>query len=103
MLPLMLLILGGYVGVAYITHATQGFYTYAFLDPEKQGPAMLAAYLVGITAAEVIIFVLVWGMMKLKTRVFPVKSLDEGLADEELKDTDVDEVSLRSGKHGYAV
>ncbi|KAK7041603.1 hypothetical protein VNI00_009193 [Paramarasmius palmivorus] len=69
MLPCMLVILGGYLGLAYITHATQGFYTYSFLDPSKEKPSMLAAYIVGITLAEVIIFALVWGMVKLRERL----------------------------------
>lgn len=32
-LPLLILILACYLGVAYITHADQGFYVYHFLDP----------------------------------------------------------------------
>lgn len=57
-LPFCVLILVAYLGVAYITHATQGFYTYPFLDPTLQGPK-LAAYIIGILLAEIIIFCLV--------------------------------------------
>jgi len=60
--------LGCYLGVAYITHATKGFYTYAFLDPTKKGKA-LAGYIIGIAIAECIIFALVKGLMILRSRV----------------------------------
>ena len=52
--------------MAYITKATQGFYVYSFLNPKK-GP-VLAAYIVGILAGSIAIFVLVnlikWGLAK---------------------------------------
>ncbi|KAF9261816.1 hypothetical protein L218DRAFT_961056 [Marasmius fiardii PR-910] len=67
----MIIILGGYCGIAYITKDTQGFYTYPFLDP-KHGP-ILAAYIVGIAVAECIIFAIVWGIMTLRQKLFPVK------------------------------
>jgi hypothetical protein len=54
-LPFLVLIMVGYLGVAYITHATQGFYAYSFLDPEKQH-AMLAAYIAGIPIGECLVF-----------------------------------------------
>jgi len=57
-LPVCILVLGAYLGVAYITHVTQGFYTYSFLDPTLQGP-VLAAYIIGIAVVEVIVFCLI--------------------------------------------
>ncbi|GJE98930.1 hypothetical protein PsYK624_151670 [Phanerochaete sordida] len=57
-LPLLLVLLAGYLGVASITSATQGFYPYAFLDPHTQG-GTLAAYIVGIAAGACAAFVLV--------------------------------------------
>ncbi|KDR73316.1 hypothetical protein GALMADRAFT_72750 [Galerina marginata CBS 339.88] len=62
-----LLVMVGYLGVAYITHATQGIYTYSFLDPHKQG-AKLAAYIVGIAVGEIIVFSLVRGVVVLRER-----------------------------------
>jgi len=62
-----LLFMVGYLGVAYITHATQGIYTYSFLDPHKQG-AKLAAYIVGIAVGEIIVFSLVRGIVVLRER-----------------------------------
>ncbi|THH33151.1 hypothetical protein EUX98_g1042 [Antrodiella citrinella] len=52
------LMLAGYLGIAYITHKTQGFYPYTFLDPKEQGK-LLAAYIVGIAVAEILIFIIV--------------------------------------------
>lgn len=61
-----MLIVACYLGVAYITKATQGFYVYSFLNPSK-GP-ILAAYIVGILAGSIIVFVIVnlikWGLAK---------------------------------------
>jgi len=62
-----LVMLGCYLGLAYITYATQGFYTYAFLNPETQGNA-LAGYIIGIAVAECIIFAIVKGLMILRSR-----------------------------------
>ncbi|KAJ3534267.1 hypothetical protein NMY22_g7000 [Coprinellus aureogranulatus] len=69
-LPVTIVMLGGYLGVAYITYHTQHFYPYSFLDPKEQGK-MLAAYIVGIAVGQAIIFVIVWGIIKL--RVFLVQ------------------------------
>jgi hypothetical protein len=46
-----------YLGVAYITHATQGLYVYSFLNPSK-GP-ILAAYIIGILVGTVLVFCIV--------------------------------------------
>jgi len=56
------LLLASYLGVAYITHATQGIYTYGFLDPKVQGK-LLAAYIVGIAVGQCIIFLAVTGLI----------------------------------------
>lgn len=61
-------ILGGYLGVAYITHVTQGIYTYSFLDPKKQGK-LLAAYIIGIGVGQCIIFLIVTGVIHLRERM----------------------------------
>jgi hypothetical protein len=67
-LPFLVVMLGGYLGVAYITHATQGFYSYSFLDPAK-GRGRLAIYVVGIALAECILFVAVRGVCILRQRL----------------------------------
>lgn len=56
-----------YVGLAYVTYATQGFYPYAFLNPAN-GRGRLAGYIVGIAAACAVIFVIVWGLIWIRRR-----------------------------------
>ncbi|CAK5270863.1 unnamed protein product [Mycena citricolor] len=63
-----IVLLGGYLGVAYITHKTQGFYTYGFLDPQTQH-ATLAAYIIGIAAGQIILFCIVRGIVMLRQRL----------------------------------
>ncbi|KAG7444096.1 uncharacterized protein BT62DRAFT_900955 [Guyanagaster necrorhizus] len=63
-----IVLLGAYLGVAYITHATQGFYTYDFLDPQQQG-SFLAAYIVGIAVGYIVAFGVVFGIMVIRRRV----------------------------------
>ncbi|EDR00926.1 uncharacterized protein LACBIDRAFT_192763 [Laccaria bicolor S238N-H82] len=88
-LPFGLFFLAGYLGIAYITHATQGFYSYSFLDPQKQH-GKVAAYIVGIAVGEIIIFCLIRGVIVLRERwairarlVMVGGSTDENLEDEE--------------------
>lgn len=67
-IPLLILLLALYLALAYITHATQGFYPYAFLDP-AHGGGRLAGYIIGIAAACVVIFLVVWGLIWVRKRV----------------------------------
>ena len=55
--------LGGYLGIAYITVETEGFYTYSFLNPEKTSMGKRAAYIVGILVAAVVVFLLSKGVI----------------------------------------
>ncbi|KAL0579022.1 hypothetical protein V5O48_002976 [Marasmius crinis-equi] len=83
----MIIILGGYCGLAYVTEATQGFYTYPFLNPDK-GP-ILAGYIVGIALAECIIFSVVWGLMTFKAKYFPVaRHVDAGTSRDDTPELD---------------
>lgn len=66
-LPVTILLLAGYLGVAYITYETQGFYAYSFLNPKKQG-AFLAAYIIGIAVAQCVIFSIVRTVILLRER-----------------------------------
>lgn len=72
---LVFLLLACYLGVAYITYATQGFYTYSFLNPSKEH-GYLAAYIVGIGAAGFIIFALARTACALRTRFFPPRAVN---------------------------
>ncbi|KAK5634827.1 hypothetical protein RRF57_010540 [Xylaria bambusicola] len=64
-LPFLILLLALYLALAYLTHATKGFYTYPFLDPSLQG-ALVAAYVFGIAIGICIIFAVVWGLIWLR-------------------------------------
>ncbi|KAM5535546.1 hypothetical protein V8D89_010713 [Ganoderma adspersum] len=72
-LPICIVVLACYLGVAYITHATQGFYTYSFLDPKKEH-AKLAGYIVGIGVAECIAFLLARALVWVRMRLSGPKS-----------------------------
>jgi len=68
-LPLCLFIVALYTGLAYLTHATQHFYPYDFLDPSLHG-ARVAAYVFGVLIGECIIFSIAWGLSKLRNNIF---------------------------------
>lgn len=53
----LIIILALYLGVAYITNATEGWFVYSFLNPDN-GP-ILAGYIVGIAAGAIIAFSIV--------------------------------------------
>ncbi|KAI0547837.1 hypothetical protein F4679DRAFT_552879 [Xylaria curta] len=61
-LPIQLLLVALYLALAYITHATKGFYTYSFLDPSLQG-SLVAAYVFGIAIGICILFAVVQGLI----------------------------------------
>ena len=47
-----------YLSLAYLTHATQGWYTYDFLDLDKHSSGIVAAYIVGILVGSIIVFLI---------------------------------------------
>ncbi|RPD59105.1 hypothetical protein L226DRAFT_99274 [Lentinus tigrinus ALCF2SS1-7] len=67
-LPLCVFTLACYLGVAYITEATQGFYTYSFLDPGKEH-AKLAGYIIAVGIAECLAFLLARGLAWVRDRL----------------------------------
>ncbi|KAJ8522302.1 hypothetical protein ONZ45_g1104 [Pleurotus djamor] len=115
-LPICIVMLGCYLGVAYITHASQGVYVYSFLDPGEQG-ALLAAYIIGIGVGECVAFVLAWALMRLRVwfvsrrRTPGTTTLGEA-GDDEKKEREVVEVledweevemsPSHHAKHGHA-
>lgn len=58
-LPFLLILLALYLALAYLTQASQGFYPYDFLHPNR-GHGRLAGYVLGILAAVCVLFVVVW-------------------------------------------
>ncbi|KAF7358930.1 hypothetical protein MSAN_01233400 [Mycena sanguinolenta] len=65
LLPFGLIILSCYVGVIYITYATQGFYAYSFMDP-AHGHVRLALSILGVGVAECVIFAVIHGIVLLR-------------------------------------
>ncbi|ELQ36574.1 hypothetical protein OOU_Y34scaffold00654g30 [Pyricularia oryzae Y34] len=61
----LIIILCLYLALAYVTHATKGFYVYPFLDPAG-GAGKLAAYICGIAVGCIVIFLLVLGLIWLR-------------------------------------
>ncbi|RYP52551.1 hypothetical protein DL769_010649 [Monosporascus sp. CRB-8-3] len=61
----LIVILALYLGLAYVTLATQGFYVYPFLNPAETagGRRGVTAYIFGILAAVIVIFGIVWSVI----------------------------------------
>ncbi|THX37595.1 hypothetical protein D6D10_05788 [Aureobasidium pullulans] len=70
-LPLVIL-LALYLGLAYLTHSTQNFYVYPFLDP-RNGRGLIAGACIGILAAAVVVFVIVHFLTKLREWITETK------------------------------
>lgn len=90
----LIAILLGYLAVAFITLAAQGWYTYSFLDHDKVGGrGVVAAYVIGIAIGIVVIFVLVWGVVWVRRWVTEVKLGKTGKFVEERRvDVEMNEV-----------
>ena len=63
-LPWLLLVpiifmLALYLGLAYLTHTTEGFYVYSFLDIQANGSGLVAGACIGILVGAIIVFVIV--------------------------------------------
>lgn len=56
-----------YLALAYLTHATQGFYVYNFLDPDT-GSGKVTGYCFGIFAGILVVFFVVWGLIWTRKR-----------------------------------
>lgn len=81
-----------YLALAYLTHATQGFYPYSFLDPNN-GSGKLAAYIIGILAAACVIYGIVWVIIWIRRWITETKLAMHGkfaknrnIGDEEMVD-----------------
>jgi uncharacterized membrane protein len=55
----IIILLALYLALAYVTFATQGFYTYGFLDLRNNSSGIVAAYIIGILVAAIVIFLIV--------------------------------------------
>ncbi|TFK26014.1 hypothetical protein FA15DRAFT_315263 [Coprinopsis marcescibilis] len=67
-MPITVLLLGSYCGLAYVVHAAAGYYPYPFLDPSSS-KALLPAYVVGLAVGNCIVFVLVHFLAVLRHKI----------------------------------
>ncbi|KAF1841227.1 uncharacterized protein K460DRAFT_295429 [Cucurbitaria berberidis CBS 394.84] len=63
------ILLALYLGLAYLTHATEGFYVYGFLDLQEHSSGVVAAYIIGILVAAIVIFLIVRYLIMLRVWV----------------------------------
>ncbi|QKX53252.1 uncharacterized protein TRUGW13939_00328 [Talaromyces rugulosus] len=68
--PFLILILLLYLSLAYLTHKTQGFYSYSFLDPGPHGKnsGKVTGYCFAILAIVLVAFALTWLFIWLRRR-----------------------------------
>ncbi|KAF2121084.1 hypothetical protein BDV96DRAFT_563551 [Lophiotrema nucula] len=64
-----ILLLALYLALAYLTHTTEGFYVYSFLDIHKNGSGKTAAYIIGILVADIVVFLIVRYLIVLRVWV----------------------------------
>jgi hypothetical protein len=70
----LIIILCLYLGVAFITFATEHFYVYSFLDDTKKGGrGRVAGYIIGILVAAIIVFIIVRYLILLRKWVTETK------------------------------
>lgn len=55
----IVIILALYLGLAYLTNATEGFYVYNFLNLQTNSHGKVAGYIIGILIGSVIVFLIV--------------------------------------------
>ncbi|KAJ9496729.1 hypothetical protein LTR99_010533 [Exophiala xenobiotica] len=67
-LSVLLLVMALYLGLAYLTRATAGWWVYEWLNPQN-GAGQIIAHMVGYTAGIVAIFAIVKGMIWLRNRL----------------------------------
>jgi hypothetical protein len=65
----IVVLLALYLGMAYLTHATEGFYPYPFLDFQNNSPGFVAGAIVGILVAAIIVFLIVRYLIVLRVWV----------------------------------
>jgi hypothetical protein len=74
----IVILLALYLGLAYLTHATQGFYVYDFLDLQAHSSGIIAAYIISILVAAIVIFLIVRYLIMLRVWVTEKKQGKQG-------------------------
>jgi len=87
-----------YLGVAYITYATQGVWVYTFLNPNVEH-GLVAAYIIGILAGTVLVFAIVnvirWSLTKCTHAI-----RKEGW---EAREVELHQRDMEEGKNGASI
>ncbi|KAK8225841.1 hypothetical protein HDK90DRAFT_68204 [Phyllosticta capitalensis] len=65
----LIFLLACYLGLAYVTHATEGFYVYSFLDVQANGSGTVAGYCFGIAIGCIVLFAVVQGVVWVRVRL----------------------------------
>jgi hypothetical protein len=65
----IILILALYLGLAFLTYATDGFYVYPFLDLQKNSSGFVGGMIIGILVVAIIVFVIVRYLIVLRVWV----------------------------------
>ncbi|KFA76456.1 hypothetical protein S40288_06498 [Stachybotrys chartarum IBT 40288] len=96
----IILILAGYLALAFVTYVDQGFYTYSFLDYEEVGGrGMVAAYVFGVAAGGIVIFLVVWFLIWLRKWITERKlGLDGKFAGRRNRQGDIEMDPVRSNQ-----
>uniref|UniRef100_L2FNW7 Uncharacterized protein n=1 Tax=Colletotrichum fructicola (strain Nara gc5) TaxID=1213859 RepID=L2FNW7_COLFN len=95
----LIIVLALYLALAYVTHATQGFYTYDFLDIQKNGSGKTAAYIIGIAVAGIVFYLIVKGLIWLREWVTERKlGMDGKFAQQRFRNYDT-ELGTINSKH----
>ncbi|USP78912.1 alpha beta hydrolase fold-1 protein [Curvularia clavata] len=72
LIPIIIL-LALYLALAYVTHATEGFYVYPFLDLQKHSSGVVGGYIIGILIAAIIVFIIIRYLIALRVWVTETK------------------------------
>lgn len=65
----LIFLLACYLGLAYVTHATEGFYVYSFLDVQANGSGTVAGYCFGIAIGCIVLFAVVQGLVWVRLKL----------------------------------
>ncbi|KAF2756755.1 hypothetical protein EJ05DRAFT_76461 [Pseudovirgaria hyperparasitica] len=98
LIPIIIL-LALYLGLAYLTHATQGFYVYDFLDIQEHGSGITAGYIIGILVGACVIFIIVKYLIWLRVWVTESKLCRTGKFSARDKETALGMSSERLDMH----
>jgi len=69
----LIVILALYLGLAYLTHATEGFYVYSFLDIQENGSGLVAGACIGILVGAVVVFIIIRYLILLRRWITETK------------------------------